>query len=107
MRFRFATRRRRTSVLATRSKASSSRSVARFSQGLSDMNAIRIAAACAVAVLALTSCKKVLNKGEESFHTLMVNLISDSATVQYKIDTTAVSSAAYQAGTALAAAHPG
>lgn len=71
------------------------------------MNAIRIAAACAIAVLALTSCKKVLNKGEESFHTRMVNLISDSATVQYKIDTTAVNTAAYQSGTALAAAHPG
>jgi len=71
------------------------------------MNAIRIAAACAVAVLALTSCKKVLNKDEESFHTRMVNLVADSATVQYKIDTTAVNSAAYQSGTALAAAHPG
>ena len=34
------------------------------------MNAIRIAAAAVVAVLALTSCKKVLNKGgDDSFHT--------------------------------------
>jgi hypothetical protein len=71
------------------------------------MNAIRIAAACAVAVLALTSCKKVLNNNEASFHTRMVNLVADSATVQYKIDTTAVASAAYQSGSALAAAHPG
>ena len=71
------------------------------------MNAIRIAAACIVAVLALTSCKKVLNKGEESFHTRMVNLVQDSPTVQYKIDTTAISSAAYLAATALSAAHPG
>src|SRR4029450_5394242 len=55
----------------------------------------------------LTSCKKVLNKGEDSFHTRMVNLISDSATVEYKIDTTIVNSASYQSGTALAAAHPG
>ena len=71
------------------------------------MNAIRIAAACAVAVLALTSCKKVLNKGEDSFHTRMVNLIQDSPTVQYKIDTTAIASSSYLSGTALAAAHPG
>lgn len=71
------------------------------------MNAIRIAAACAVAVLALTSCKKVLNKDEDSFHSRMVNLVADSATVQYKIDTTAVNSAGFQASTALAAAHPG
>jgi len=71
------------------------------------MNAIRIAAACAVAVLALTSCKKVLNKGEESFHTRMVNLVQDSPSVQYKIDTTAIANTAYLSGTALAAAHPG
>jgi hypothetical protein len=71
------------------------------------MNAIRIAATCVVAVLALTSCKKVLNKDEESFHTRMVNLIQDSPSVQYKIDTTAIASSGYLGGTALAAAHPG
>ncbi|MEJ0035643.1 MAG: DUF4397 domain-containing protein [Gammaproteobacteria bacterium] len=71
------------------------------------MNAIRIAAACVVGVLALTSCKKVLNNDEESFHTRMVNLISDSPTVQYKIDSTIVSSTGYLSGTALAAARPG
>jgi hypothetical protein len=71
------------------------------------MNAIRIAAACVVAVLALTSCKKVLNKGEESFHTRMVNLIQDSPSVQYKIDTTAIANTGYLSGTALTAAHPG
>jgi hypothetical protein len=72
------------------------------------MNAIRIAAAAVIAVLALTSCKKVLNKGgDDSFHTRMVNLIQDSPTVQYKIDTTVVNSSAYQGGTALASAHPG
>lgn len=71
------------------------------------MNAIRIVAACAVAVLALTSCKKVLNKGEESFHTRMVNLIQDSPTIQYKIDTTVINSASYLSGTTLTSAHPG
>jgi hypothetical protein len=71
------------------------------------MKAIRIAAVCAVAVLALTACKKVLNKDEDSFHTRMVNLIQDSPTVQYKIDTTVINSAAYQAGTTLASARPG
>jgi hypothetical protein len=71
------------------------------------MNAIRIAAACVVAVLALTACKKVLNKGEESFHLRMVNLIQDSPTVQYKVDTTTFASAGYLGGTTLAAGHPG
>lgn len=71
------------------------------------MNAIRIAAVCVVAALTLTSCKKVLNKGEESFHTRMVNLIADSPSVQYKIDTTVISNAGYQTGTSLSAAHPG
>lgn len=71
------------------------------------MNAIRIAAACVAAALALTSCKKVLNSDEESFHARMVNLIADSPSVQYKIDTTVISNATYQAGTSLSAAHPG
>jgi hypothetical protein len=72
------------------------------------MKAIRIVAAAFVALLALTSCKKVLNKGgDDSFHTRMVNLIPDSPAVQYKIDTTAVANAPYQGYTALAAAHPG
>jgi hypothetical protein len=72
------------------------------------MNAIRIAAAAVVAVLALTSCKKVLNKGgDDSFHTRMVNLVQDSPTVQYKIDSTVINSSGYQGATALAAAHPG
>jgi hypothetical protein len=71
------------------------------------MNAIRIAAACAVAVLALTSCKKVLNKDDETFHTRMVNLVQNSPVVQYKIDTTAINSAAYLSGTTLAPARPG
>ncbi len=71
------------------------------------MNGMRIAVAFLVAVLALTSCKKVLNKGEESFHTRMVNLIQNSPAVQYKIDTTVISSATYQTGTTLSAAHPG
>ena len=72
------------------------------------MKAIRIVAAALVALLALTSCKKVLNKGgDDSFHTRMVNLIQDSPGVQYKIDTTAVANAPYQGYTSLAAAHPG
>jgi hypothetical protein len=71
------------------------------------MNAIRIAAACVVAILALTSCKKVLNKGEESFHTRMVNLIQDSPVAQYKMDTTVLANSGYLGGTALSAAHPG
>ena len=68
---------------------------------------LRIAAAALFAVLALTSCKKILNKGEDTFHTRMVNLIQDSPAVQYKIDTTAVANTTYQGVTALAAARPG
>ena len=72
------------------------------------MNVIRIAAAALVALLALTSCKKILNSGgDDSFHIRLVNLIQDSPTVQYKIDTTIVGNAGYQAGTALAPARPG
>ncbi len=71
------------------------------------MNALRIVAAAAIAVLALTSCKKILNKGEDTFHSRMVNLIADSGGVQYKIDTTAVGNTGYLSATALAAARPG
>src|SRR5262245_58901379 len=71
------------------------------------MNVIRIAAACVVGVLALTSCKKILNDDEETFHTRMVNLIQNSPTVQYKLETTVINSAAYLSGTTLAAARPG
>jgi hypothetical protein len=71
------------------------------------MKTLRVAAAGLVAVLALASCKKILNSGEDSFHTRMVNLIEDSPTVQYKIDATVVASAAYQVLTPLNAARPG
>jgi len=71
------------------------------------MKTLRIAAAGIVAVLALTACKKILNSGDDSFHTRLVNLIEDSPTVQYKIDATVASSAGYQVFTSLAAARPG
>ena len=71
------------------------------------MKTLRFALVGLVAVLALTACKKILNKDEDSFHTRMVNLIEDSPTVQYKIDTTVMASAGYQVLTALSAARPG
>ena len=91
--------------MATSSKASSSPSAAR-SERLR-MKTLRIAAAGIVAVLALTACKKILNSGDDSFHTRLVNLVEDSPTVQYKIDATVASSAGYQVFTSLAAARPG
>ena len=84
------------------SKASSSPLGAR-----SEMKTLRLVAAGLVAVLALTACKKILNKDEDSFHTRMVNLIEDAPTVQYKIDTTVIASAGYQVLTSLSAARPG
>ncbi len=71
------------------------------------MKALRVAVVGLAAVLALTACKKILNSGEDSFHTRMVNLIEDSPTVQYKIDATVVANAGYQVLTGLNAARPG
>lgn len=92
--------------MATTSKAFSSPSV-----GLSEdvrMRKMRIALAAAVAVLGLAACDDVLNKDDEdSFQTRIVNLIEDSPTVQYKIDTTVVSSSGYQAASGLNSARPG
>jgi hypothetical protein len=59
------------------------------------------------ALLSLSACDDVLNDDEESMHTRMVNLIEDSPTVQYKIDTTVVGTAPYQGLTSLSSARPG
>ncbi|MEJ1966750.1 MAG: DUF4397 domain-containing protein [Gammaproteobacteria bacterium] len=71
------------------------------------MKTLRVVAVGLAAVLALAACKKILNSSDDSFHTRMVNLIEDSPTVQYKLETTIIASTPYQAPTALAAARPG
>jgi hypothetical protein len=91
--------------MATTSKASSSPSAGRFERPR--MRPMRIAAAALAIAIGLAACKNVLNDEEESFHTRMVNLIEDSPTVQYKIDSTVVSSAGYQSASALNGARPG
>jgi hypothetical protein len=70
---------------------------------------ILLAAGLVVAALALAGCKKVLNGGsdEEVFHVRMLNLLTDSPTVQYSIDSTVVSSTPYTSATSMNPAHPG
>jgi Domain of unknown function (DUF4397) len=92
--------------MAISSKASSSRSAGRSRPAA---RAVLLAAGLVVAVLALPGCKKVLNGGgkEDVFHVRMLNLLTDSPTVQYSIDTTVVSSSGYLAATTMNPAHPG
>jgi hypothetical protein len=68
-----------------------------------------VLAACVLAALALGGCKKVLNGGsdEDTFHVRMLNLLEDSPTVQYSVDGTVISSAAYLGGSSFSAGHPG
>jgi hypothetical protein len=91
--------------MAMSSKASSSPSVVRSDRV--PMRLARVAAGAIAMVLALAACKNVLNDDEESFHSRFVNLIENAATVQYKVDTTIVSSSTYQVATGLNAARPG
>jgi hypothetical protein len=92
--------------MAMSSKASSSRSAGRFSPSA---RAVLLAAGLVVAALALAGCKKVLNGGsdEDVFHVRMLNLLTDSPTVQYSIDSTVIASSAYLVATSMNAAHPG
>jgi hypothetical protein len=92
------------------SRASSSPSAGRSERSATDVVIASIlVAACIVLALMLGACKNVLNDDEEddSFQMRMVNLIEDSATVQYSIDSTAVNSAGYLAATGFSAGHPG
>jgi len=91
--------------MAMSSKGSSSPSAGRSE--LSRMRMIRVVAAGLVVVLGLSACRNVLNDGEDSMHTRMLNLIQDSPGVQYKIDDTVIASKGYQDFTALASARPG
>jgi hypothetical protein len=70
---------------------------------------VLLAAGLAVAALALVGCKKVLNGGsdEDVFHARIVNLLTDSPTMQYSIDSTVVASTGYLTATPMNAAHPG
>jgi hypothetical protein len=92
-------------ILATSLKASRSPSAVRSE--LARMRNLRFVTIGFAALLSLSACDDVLNDDEESMHTRMVNLIEDSPTVQYKIDTTVVGSASYQGVTALNTARPG
>src|SRR5262249_24995023 len=70
---------------------------------------VLLAASLVVAALALGGCKKILNGGsdEDVFHARMLNLLEDSPTRQYSIDSTVVASSAYLAATSMNPAHPG
>jgi uncharacterized protein DUF4397 len=97
--------------MAISSRASSSPSAGHFEALSADVRiaTILIAVCCALA-LGLGGCKRVLNSGnesDESFHVRMLNLLEDSPAVQYKIDTTAITSIGYLTGTALSPAHVG
>jgi hypothetical protein len=91
--------------MATILKASSSPSAGHSERPR--VRAMRVAFAGLAVLLGLAACKNVLNDDEESFHTRIVNLIEDSPTVQYKIDTTIVASATYQGSSSLNGARPG
>jgi hypothetical protein len=92
--------------MAMTSKASSSPSGARSER--MRMRRVRIAVVASVAVLGLGACNNVLNDDdEESFQSRLVNLIEDSPAVQYKIDSTVVSSTGYQSASELSSARPG
>jgi hypothetical protein len=92
--------------MATSSKASSSPSAGRSRRGLA--RRVRGAFVASMAVIALGACDNVLNDDDEdSFQSRLVNLIEDSPGVQYKIDTTVVSSTGYQTASALNSARPG
>lgn len=92
--------------MAMSSKASSSPSAGHFERSTPG---VLLAASLVVAALALAGCKKVLNGGsnEDVFHARMVNLLTDSPTVQYSIDGTVVASKEYMAATGMNPAHPG
>jgi hypothetical protein len=70
---------------------------------------VLLAAGLVVAALALAGCKKVLNGGdkEDVVHVRMLNLLTDSPTVQYSIDSTVIASTGYLTATPMNAAHPG
>jgi hypothetical protein len=97
--------------MATSSRASSSPSAGRSETLPTDVRiATILIAACCVLALSLVGCKRVLNSGsssDESFHVRMVNLLEDSPSVQYKIDTTVINSTGYLVATALSPAHAG
>ena len=89
-------------------KASSSRSAGHSRRSNVDIVvAWALVAACIALALFLASCKNVLNDEDESFHLRVVNLLEDSASVQYYMDSTSITSAGYTAATGLGAARPG
>jgi|GEM_PF-2462299 len=94
--------------MAMSSRGSSSRWGGRSERSRADVIvAGALAATCVALALGLTACKDVLNDDEDSFHLRFVNLVEDSPTLQYTVDTTMVSSSGYQASTALNPARPG
>ena len=96
--------------MATSSSPSSSPSAGRSERTATDVVIAGILlAACLAVALALGGCKKILNGGsaEDSFHIRMLNLLTDSPSVQYSIDTTVITSAGYLATSGNNAAHPG
>jgi hypothetical protein len=96
--------------MATSSMASSSPSAGRSERGATAVVIAGILlAACVAVALALGGCKKILNGGsaEDSFHVRMLNLLEDSPTVQYSVDSTVITSGGYLAATGMNAAHPG
>jgi len=92
--------------MATTSNASSSPSAVRSERTRTRRAGIALVAS--FAILGLAACDNVLNDDDEdSFQSRLVNLIEDSPGVQYKIDTTVVSSTGYQSASDLSSARPG
>lgn len=96
--------------MVTSSRAFSFPSAVRSERGRAGVfRAITHVAACVLLAACLASCKNVLNDGNdaEAFHMRLVNLLEDSPSVQYSIDSTTVASIAYLGATAFNSAHPG
>jgi hypothetical protein len=96
--------------MAISSRASSSPSGRRSRKVRSNLDVIVawvLVASCVALAILLASCKNVLNDEDESFHLRVVNLLEDSPSVLYYVDTTSITSAGYSGATALGAARPG
>lgn len=96
--------------MAMSSKASSSPSGGPSKTLRGDARIARVLVIASLALaLGLVGCKKVLNDDDEdeSFQLRMVNLIEDSPTVQFIVDTTVVNTAPYLTTSSLSVVRPG
>ena len=79
--------------MAMTSRGSSSPSAERSERTIRDtLIAGILAVTCILLALSLGACKKVLNDDDdESFHLRMLNLVADSPTLQFSVDSTVIS----------------